>query len=286
MKYAFISGASSGLAKAAIQKLTENNYIVFCADIVYNENKVENNIHYIKMDITKNEDIDSAYDYVKSITDKVDIISNFAGIVTLGSLVELPENSLDKIININLIGTYKINNKFFPLVKNAKGRIINISSEYGKICGIPFHGYYGISKHAIEVYNDSLRRELLSSGVKVICIRPGAFKTKMQAGITKQFDEMVNDTKMYKEPLLKMQKIMTIELNKAKSTEIFASKYIKIVLSKRPKKYYNVCNSIKMKMLSALPSGMQDWIFYKFLKTKNKNWLSKIRYRRNLWYIP
>ena len=126
MKYAFISGASSGLAKAAIQKLTENNYIVFCADIVYNENKVENNIHYIKMDITKNEDIDSAYDYVKSITDKVDIISNFAGIVTLGSLVELPENSLDKIININLIGTYKINNKFFPLVKNAKGRIINI----------------------------------------------------------------------------------------------------------------------------------------------------------------
>ena len=266
MKYAFISGASSGLAQAAIKKLTENGFIVFCADIVYAENKVENNLHYIKMDITKDEDIASAFEYVKNITDKIDVVSNFAGIVTLGSLVELPINTLDRIMAINLLGTYKINATFFPLVKNANGRIINISSEYGKICGIPFHGYYGISKHGVETYNDSLRRELLSSGVKVVCIRPGAFKTKMQAGVTNQFDEMVKNTKMYKAPLTKMQKMMIDELKKAKSAELFAKTYLKAVLSKRPKKYYKINNSFKMKVLSALPSGLQDFIFYKFLK--------------------
>lgn len=266
MKYAFICGASSGLAQAAIKELTKQNFTIFCADIVYNANKVEDNLHYIKMDVTKNEDIVSAYNYVKSITDKLDIVSNFAGIVTLGSLVELPINTLDKIMAINLLGTYKINAVFFPLIKNANGRIINISSEYGKICGIPFHGYYGTSKHAMELYNDSLRRELLSSGVKVICIRPGAFKTKMQAGVTNQFDEMVNNTKMYKKPLSKMQKMMTGELEKAKPAEIFAKTYIKAATSKKPKKFYKVNNSLKMKILSIMPSCMQDWVFSKFLK--------------------
>lgn len=266
MRYAFISGASSGLAQAAIKKLTENNFTVFCADIVYADIKVEKNLHYIKMDVTKDDDIISAFNYVSSITDKLDVVTNFAGIVTLGSLVELPINTLDKIISINLLGTYKVNAKFFPLVKNAGGRIINISSEYGKICGVPFHGYYGISKHGIELYNDSLRRELLSSGVKVICIRPGAFKTKMHGGVTKQFDEMVKNTEMYKAPLVKMQKIMVDELKKAKPAEIFAKTYIKAVISKKPKKYYKTNNSLKMKLLSAMPSAIQDWAFYKFLK--------------------
>lgn len=266
MKYAFICGASSGLAQAAIKELTKQNFTIFCADIVYSGNKVENNLHYLKLDITKDEDIVSVCEYVKTITNKLDIVSNFAGIVTLGSLVELPINTLDKIMAINLLGTYKINAILFPLVKNANGRIINISSEYGKICGIPFHGYYGISKHAVETYNDSLRRELLSSGVKVICIRPGAFKTKMQSGVTHQFDDMVNNTKMYKKPLSKMQKMMTGELEKAKPAEIFAKTYMKAALSKRPKKFYKTNNSLKMKLLSAMPTRMQDWIFARFLK--------------------
>ena len=266
MKYAFIGGANSGLAQACIKKLLELDFTIFCADISYSGIKVENNLHYIKMDVTSSEDVASAYNYVCSITDRLDLVSNFSGIVTLGSLVELPINSLDKIMAINLLGTYKINATFFPLVKNAKGRIVNISSEYGKICALPFHGYYGISKHAVEAYNESLRRELTSSGVKVICIRPGAFKTNMQSGINNQFEEVLKNTQMYKKPLNKLKGMMTNELKKAKPTSIFAEKYIKAVTSKRPKRYYNIKNSFKMKLLSALPSKTQDWIFKQFIK--------------------
>ncbi len=266
MKYAFISGSESGLARASIQRLTQLGYTVFCADKIYSSNKIENNLHYIKMDITKDQDILSAYEYVLSVTDKLDLVTNFAGIVTLGSLIELPMDSLDKIIAINLLGTYKINATFFPLVQNACGRIVNISSEYGKICGVPFHGYYGISKHAIETYNESLRRELITSGVKVICIRPGAFKTNMQARVTGQFEEMVNNTQLYKSQLTKMQGMMITELEKAKSPEIFAETYIKAVTSKKPKKYYKTNNSFKMKLLNILPASMQDWAFKRYFK--------------------
>ena len=266
MKYALISGAESGLAKASIKELEKLGWTIFCLDIKYDKIIVENNKHFIPLDVTSDESLKKAYQYIKTQTDKLDIISNFAGIVILGSLVELPIDTLDKIIKINLLGTYKINAQFFDMIYRAKGRIINISSEYGKICGIPFHGYYGISKHAIELYNDSLRRELLSSGIKVISIRPGAFKTNMQQGITSQFEKVVEETKMYKKPLTKMKNIMTTELDKAKPTEIFAKTFMKAVLSKRPKKSYKVNNSFKMKLLTILPSSLQDFAFKKYLK--------------------
>ena len=264
MKYAFISGGASGLAQASIKELVKAGYTVFCADIAYKENKKEGNIHYIKMDITKDADIVAAFDYVKKVTDKLDILSNFAGIVTLGSLIELPINTLDRIMAINLLGTYKVNAVFYPLVQKAQGRIINISSEYGKITGLPFHGYYGISKHAIETYNESLRRELVSSGVKVICIRPGAFKTNMQAGVSNQFEKLEENTKLYKKQLSKMQGMMTKKKEKAKPAEIFAKVYMKAVTSRHPKRYYKTNNSLKMKMLAFMPTAMQDWAFKKY----------------------
>lgn len=266
MKNAVIFGANSGLAKVVIERLVKMDYECFCCDIAYEHIFKEGNITYIPVDVTDNESIVRAYDYIIQQTDKVDVLSNFAGIVTLGSMVELPLNSLDRIIQINLLSTYKINSLFFKLVNNASGRIVNISSEYGKICGIPFHGYYGISKHGIEIYNDSLRRELAGSNVKVIGIRPGAFKTNMQAGIMNQFEKMVNETDMYKAPLNKMKHIMTKELDKAKDPNIFAEAFIKAITVKKPKYYYNVKNSLKMKLLTMLPKKLQDYSFKIYLK--------------------
>ena len=54
---------------------------------------------------------------------------------------------------------------------------------------------------------------------------------------------------------------MTGELDKAKDTKYFVKTFKKAAFKKKPKKYYNVGNSFKMKILSALPSGLQDFIF-------------------------
>ena len=264
MKYALIVGSESGLAKSVINEL--NDYTVFCCDIAYQKNEVLDNKHFIYMDVTNVESIKEAYNYISNITYKLDVISNFAGIVLLGSMVEMPIDTLDKIMSVNLLSTYKINSTFFPLVENAGGRIINISSEYGVISALPFHGYYTISKHAVEIYNDSLRRELMGSKVKITCIRPGAFKTNMQGGILNQFDKMVEDTTRYKSPLTKMQFIMKNELVKAKDPKYFVKVFLKALNAKKPKRYYNVNNSFKMKLYTILPNGMKDLFFKIFLK--------------------
>ena len=170
----------SGLAEATIVELKKKGFFIFALDI-RNEEREEDGTLFIKTDLTKNEDIERARKIVETKTDKLDFIANFSGCVILGSFFEKAEGKVERIFALNLFATFNFNRVFIPLVIKGKGTIAVISSEYGKIAAIPLHGYYPMSKHAVELYGDSLRRELKKSGAKVTTIRPGAFKTNMQA---------------------------------------------------------------------------------------------------------
>ena len=260
MKYAVIGGSMSGLAEATIVELKKKGFFIFALDI-RNEEREEDGTLFIKTDLTKNEDIERARKIVETKTDKLDFIANFSGCVILGSFFEKAEGKVERIFALNLFATFNFNRVFIPLVIKGKGTIAVISSEYGKIAAIPLHGYYPMSKHAVELYGDSLRRELKKSGAKVTTIRPGAFKTNMQGAVNGQFDSLLEETEIYKEPLLKMKLIMTGELKKAKDPAILGRKLASIAVKKHPHAHYNVKNSFKMKLLTILPSTLTDWIF-------------------------
>lgn len=264
MKNAVITGSLSGLAQAVIKQLLNKGYRVFEGDLAIKEETIRGNEYLFPLDLTSDESILNFYKKVTNYTDKVDVITNFAGIVILGSFVELPFTTIDKIMAINFTSTFKLNNLFFEEIKSAKGRIINISSEYARITAIPIHGYYPLSKHAVDNYNDSLRSEMQVHGIKVIGIRPGAFKTNMQGGINSAFDTLLASTKYYKRFLTRIKFLMTGELKNAKDPKILAKVYIKALESKHPKYYYNVKNSLKMKLLTILPAHLQDYIFKLF----------------------
>lgn len=269
MKYAVISGANSGLAEQVIKFLVENDYMIFALDIsenIISKYQSEKSVVPFQVDITKSNEIESAKVSILKKTDHIDLVINFAGIVMLGSTIEIPAEKVERLIDINLMGMYRINQIFMDMVIKSKGRIINLSSEYGVLSAIPFHSFYTMSKHAIEIYNDSLRREISSYGVKVIKIRPGSFKTKMQGDITNQFVDLVNETKYFKKPLKKMKNIMVKELNKAADATKIVRTFKKAILSKKPRKVYNVHNSFKMKVLSHLPASVQDYIFASYFK--------------------
>ncbi len=114
--------------------------------------------------------------------DGLDGVVNFAGILAVGSSSRSKETCA-ACSTSTCMGTVRVNRALFPLVLARKGRIVNISSETGWQSGMPFNGPYAMSKHAIEAYSDSLRRELMFLGVQVIKIQPGPFRTAMVAGI-------------------------------------------------------------------------------------------------------
>ena len=150
MKYAVIGGSMSGLAEATIIELKKRGFFIFALDIRNKEREEEGTL-YIKTDLTKNEDIERARTIVEKKTDKVDFIANFSGCVILGSFIEKAEGKVERIFALNLFATFNFNRVFGPLVIKGKGTIAVICSEYGKITAIPLHGYYPMSKHAVEL---------------------------------------------------------------------------------------------------------------------------------------
>jgi NAD(P)-dependent dehydrogenase (short-subunit alcohol dehydrogenase family) len=107
---------------------------------------------------------------------------NNAGIAAPGPLIHLPTQVFRHQLEVNLVGVLIVTKAFVPLLgsdrslRGKPGRILNISSVSGKV-GYPFVGAYAASKHGLEGFSESLRRELMLYGIDVIIIGPGAVAT-------------------------------------------------------------------------------------------------------------
>lgn len=268
MKKALITGGAGGLGLATAQYLVSRGWTVYAAD--FNNEGLEKirdkNTVPIQVDVSSDESIERAVAEVKKTTDTLDGVVNFAGIMLMGSVIENNAETMRRILDINLLGMYRINKAFFDMIRKGRGRIVNISSEYGTLGAVPFNGFYTASKHAVEIYSDALRRELIFFDVPVIKIRPGAFKTNMVASTNDVFKKMVTDTVLYKQIMTKMSSMMESKTGMPKDPAMLAQKVYKALTDKKPKLAYSANLNISQKVLSALPERMQDIIFKSLLK--------------------
>ncbi|KAK3526803.1 hypothetical protein QTP70_033554, partial [Hemibagrus guttatus] len=133
----------------------------------------------LQMDITNIKQISEAHQLIKSQTVETGLwgLVNNAGV--LGHVCDgelLPMRILRKILNVNFIAGVEVTQVFLPLLRQAKGRIVCVSSMAGEV---PFPGFaaYGASKAAVLSYYGALRQELSRWAVKVVIVQPGGFKT-------------------------------------------------------------------------------------------------------------
>jgi NAD(P)-dependent dehydrogenase (short-subunit alcohol dehydrogenase family) len=269
MQYVVITGGAGGLGGAVAKFMADKGIKVFALDVKQEAlDKINNpNIIPVLVNITDPESVKAAVAKVMETTDKLDAVINFAGILYMGSTIETDEALMERILKINVLGMYIINKYFVELVINGKGRIINISSEIGWMSSQPFNSFYATSKHAVEAYSDSLRRELLFLGIPVIKINPGSFKTEMHGAAEQNFKRMLDSTTHFKDVVRRMESLMIGELKHAKSPDILAKAVYKAFIAKRPKIRYKVNNSKKLILLNLFSEKAQDFI-YKIAFTK------------------
>ena len=262
-----ITGAAGGLGKALTELLLEKGYRVFAGDI--DPSPLDRLLpaelfHPIKLDVTDARSISRAYQEIVSATDQLDAVVNMAGVVAIGSMVEMEEEVLRKVVDVNLFGTYRINKQFLPLLK-AKGRIINMSSETGWQTAAPFNGAYAISKYGMEAYSDALRRELAFLGIKVIKIQPGPFKSQMTSKVMDMFYQAYAVSSLFKENLQKGMPYPPSVYQNANDPRHLAQVILKAIYAKRPKLAYSVRPDWKRSLLEYLPARWADWIIRKML---------------------
>jgi len=257
----FITGGAGGLGGATAKYLGEQGWRVFAADCV--EETLarigkERNVTPVHVDVTDVASVKAAARSVARRVDGLDGVVNFAGILAVGSLIEISEDALHRVLDVNVMGTFRVNRTLFPLVLARKGRIVNMSSETGWQTGMPFNGPYGMSKHAIEAYSDSLRRELMFLGVPVIKIQPGPFKTEMVAGIERQFSRAAKESSHFGK-LLRILTSMTLAEQEKAHDPILIAKTVHLALTARhPAAAYSVKPDPARVAMNLLPDRFAD----------------------------
>ena len=179
---AVVTGASSGIGAATARELVKIGFTVF-GTIRRPEDRAAleaDGVRAVTMDVTKPETIAAAERTVHEAVGARGLAAlvNNAGAPAGGPLELLPLAQFRAVLEVNLVGVLAVTQAFLPLLKQRRGRIVNISSVAGR-SALPFMGPYSASKHGLEALSDSLRRELVPYDVRVTVIQPGTIQSRI-----------------------------------------------------------------------------------------------------------
>jgi NAD(P)-dependent dehydrogenase (short-subunit alcohol dehydrogenase family) len=199
-KAVLVTGASTGIGRKITERLAADGYFVYAG--ARKEADLQalgaiKNVQPLRLDVTKQQDIDAALSTVTKAGRGLYGLVNNAGIVTIGSVADTKMDEFDAVMAVNVYGPWRMTRAFAPLIIASKGRIDNIGSING-IFVPPQSGAYSMSKHAIEAFTDALAEELAPLGVQVSVIEPGSYKSDIfknevrRSGTGGQFAEFVS----------------------------------------------------------------------------------------------
>jgi 3-oxoacyl-[acyl-carrier protein] reductase len=187
-KVALVTGAARGIGQAIALALAHEGADVIVADVDLDRaQQIAQEIEglgrkakAVPADVSDRKAVQRLVSEALSLFGKIDILVNNAGIIRRGTFVEHDPEEWDKVLNVNLGGTFNCTREVVPLmIKQGGGKIINVSSVVGRMGDIASAPSYGTSKGAINTFTKSLARELAPYGINVNAVAPHAIETEM-----------------------------------------------------------------------------------------------------------
>lgn len=169
-KIAVVTGGSNGIGSAIVEKLQTLGAKVIIFDLKEPKAKFE----YYKVDITNDDDIKNAVNHL----DKVDILVNNAGIYFEKYLEDTTDEDIDKMVDVNIKGTFKVTRNLINKVKEQKGCIVNIASCLALVPELT-SPLYCTTKAGIVMFTKCLAQEYANLGVRINCVLPGPIMTEL-----------------------------------------------------------------------------------------------------------
>ncbi len=177
---ALITGASSGIGRAAALALVAKGYRVFGTSRRAGGD-APIGVQMVQADVTSDTSVAQLVETVIAAVGRIDLLVNNAGYALSGAAEESSIEQVRALFDTNFHGIVRVTNAALPHMRaQGAGRILNIGSVFGLIPG-PFGAYYAASKHAIEGYSESLDHEVRPLGIRVSVIEPWATKTAIEA---------------------------------------------------------------------------------------------------------
>ncbi|HET7416349.1 MAG TPA: SDR family oxidoreductase [Solirubrobacterales bacterium] len=167
-KRVIITGAASGIGAATAKALRERGAEVVGLDLNAGDD-------IVACDVTSQESVDAALDTAVERLGGLDALVNCAGIGIPQSAAQRPDENAARVIDVNLLGTWRVTAAALPALREARGRVVNISSGLAHLA-VPFATAYGASKRGVVGYSEQLRIEV-GDEITVTTVYPGYIRT-------------------------------------------------------------------------------------------------------------
>ena len=269
-----VTGTSSGIGRGLCQALIKRGYKVFGTvrnrkDATELKKEFGENLDALLVDVTDEKQVVKAKERVQNYLNgkPLTALINNAGIATLGPVEFLPTSDFKKQIDTKILGTFLCTKIFLPLLGTdynligKPGRIVNISSILGGKIGSPFMSGYCASKHAVEAFSESLRRELKPYRIKVIIVAPGSVSTPIWKEVKKQKDQNKYHKTKYGISFKKILNSLESFDQNSLSMKQLTSIIIKSIEIKNPKIRYNPTKDPIQKLWPYIPKKIMDSFF-------------------------
>uniref|UniRef100_A0A8C5MF11 Uncharacterized protein n=1 Tax=Leptobrachium leishanense TaxID=445787 RepID=A0A8C5MF11_9ANUR len=186
-KYVFITGCDSGFGNLLARQLDRRGMRVLAACLTEKgaedlKQETSSRLQTVILDVTDNKNVSSVAKKVSGIVGQAGLwglVNNAGYLYGLTPNEWQRKEDFAKILDVNILGLVDVTLNLLPLIRKARGRVVNVSSSAGRLSVIG--GGYCISKFGVQAFSDSLRREMRDFGVKVSIIEPGAFNTNILA---------------------------------------------------------------------------------------------------------
>ena len=186
-----VTGAASGIGQAAAVRLAEEGGKIYCTDI--NETALNDAVAAIKkpggeatarkLDISSESDVNACVQECIATYGKLDAVVNMAGILRFDNCHELALADWQRVLDVNLTGTFLLCKAVLPELLKTKGNIVNAAST-ASLSGLPWGTAYGATKGAVLAMTRTIAVEYAKRGVRANCVCPGDISTNMAANVS------------------------------------------------------------------------------------------------------
>lgn len=243
LKTALITGASSGIGKAAAVQLAELGYTVYAGArrVEKMSDMADRGIRTRALDVTDDATMVALVEAIIAETGRIDVLVNNAGYGLYGALEDVPIEEARRQFEVNLFGLARLTQLVLPQMRAQRdGYVINVSSMGGKIWE-PLGSWYHASKFAVEGLSDSLRVEVAEFGIKVVIIQPGSIRSEWSGIAADQLEATSANTAYARQAKIIGAALRAVDrMPLASGPEVVAEAIAKAVQSPKPRTRYVV----------------------------------------------
>ncbi len=188
---AIVTGAGSGIGLAVAQALHAAGAHVYGFDIA--EGEMSAVAQWIYCDVASDTSVRNAFEVVSETTEVIDIVSNNAGIGSIGTILDATSEEWLNLLNVNVVGLSRVSAGAIAFLRKSKaGSIVNTCS-IAATAGLPMRAVYSASKGAVMSLTLAMAADFIGDRIRVNCVNPGTADTPWVARLLSKADNPTNE---------------------------------------------------------------------------------------------